>query len=191
MSMPSLKEKNKIVHYFGFGTNKDLAMMEHMIGRKKIKGTPGVLIGYELCIQRTDQFREEIPPTTPYAVPAKKLILNTWGPKFEMYVSRPNPTGLTYGTVWEITSEELAFVREWELVDYGCQEDAWGFALVKGKLQKVITQSFMKPPIDIDRVVTGKNYPAYIWSKKAMLKRADEIHEMYLQYLKNGKVYLD
>jgi hypothetical protein len=179
--MSSIKDTQKTILYFGFGTNKDLEMMEHMIGRKKIKGIPGILVGYEVCIQRADQFRKDIPPTTPYPVSPKDLILKSWGPNFEMYVSRPNPTGLAYGTIWEITPEELKLVREWELVDYGAQEDAWGIAVDStGKLCKIITQSFMKPPIDIDRVIEGKDYPAYIAPKEAMLKRADEIREQYL-----------
>jgi hypothetical protein len=189
MSMPSLKDKNKTIFYFGFGSNKDLAMMQHMIGKKKIKGIRGVLIGYEICIQRADQFRTDIPPTTPHAASPKDLILDTWGPKFEMYVSRPNPTGLAYGMIWELTPEDLELVREWELVDYGGQEDAWGIALdSKGKMYEVITQSFMKPPIDIDRVVKGKKYPAYIASKKAMLRRADELRELYLKQKKTTEV---
>jgi hypothetical protein len=188
MSMPSLEDTNQTVLYFGFGTNKDLAMMEHMIGRNKIEGTSGVLIGYEVCIQRTDQFRTEIPPTTPYPVSPRDLILKSWGPKFEMYVSRPNPIGLAYGTIWTITPEELELVREWELVDYGAQEDAWGIAIDEDENKhEVVTQSFMRPPIDIDRVVEGKNYPAYIWPKEVMLKRADELREQYLRLKADGK----
>lgn len=188
MSMPDIHDENQKVLYFGFGTNKDLAMMQHMIGRQDIKGQPGRLIGYEVCIQRADQFRSEIPPTSPFAVSPRDLILKSWGPKFEMYVSRPNPTAVAYGTIWDITVEELALVREWEVVDYGAQEDAWGLALIDdGQLVKVVTQSFMRPPIDIDRVVTGPEYDPYIWPKDAMLKRADELRAEFLQRQHNNK----
>jgi hypothetical protein len=44
----------------------------------------------------------------------------------------------------------------------------------------------MKPPIDIDRVIEGDDYPAYIAPKEAMLKRADEIREQYLQFKKSN-----
>ncbi len=189
MPMSSSIDNNQTLLYFGFGTNKDLAMMEHMVGRKKIEGTPGVLIGYDVCIQRTDQFRTEIPPTTPFQASPRDLIMRSWGPDFEMYVSKPNPNGRAYGTIWRITPEELELVREWELVDYGAQEDAWGIAIDETKVEyKVITQSFMRPPIDIDRVVEGKDYPAYIWPKDLMLKRADELREQYLRLKAEGKV---
>lgn len=182
-------DKNRFIYYFGFGTNKDLAMMEHMIGRKNITGEPGKLPGYDVCIQLTKQFRTEIPADSPFPVSPHDLILKSWGPDFEMYVSKPNPDGVAYGTIWEITIEELELVREWELVDYGAQEDAWGIAIADdGKNYKVITQSFMHPPIDIDRVVTGSNYEPYIWPKQAMLDRADELREQYLRLKASGEV---
>lgn len=174
--------QNATVNYFGFGTNRDLDMMAHMIGREEIEGEPGRLMGYEVCIQRADQFRTEIADTSPIPVSPKDIILRSWGPKFEMYVSRPNPDGIAYGTIWKITPEELELVREWELVDYGAQEDAKGMAInSQGQMIEVITQSFLKPA-EIDRVVTGDDYDPYIWSKEAMLKRADELRLQYLKF---------
>lgn len=177
-----MDNSKKIIAYFGFGTNRDIEMMEHMIGRKNIEGEHGKLQGYEITIQRTDQFRTEIPPNSPTPkLSAKDLIVRSWGPKFEMFTSRPNPGGVAYGTIWYITPEELELVREWEIVDYGCQEDAYGTAVTDdGRQVKVITQSFIKPA-EIDRVITGDDYEPYIWDKEAMLKRADELRQSYLE----------
>ncbi|HUU40445.1 MAG TPA: hypothetical protein VMW42_05865 [Desulfatiglandales bacterium] len=156
-----------------------------MIGRKNIKGEHGRLIGYELTIQRADQFRAEIPPTSPNPkMSPRDIIIDSWGPKFEMYTSRPNPTGIIYGTIWDITPEELELVREWEMVDLGCQEDARGIAVTdNGELVEVITQSFLKPA-KIDRVIKGDDYEPYIWDKETMLKTADQVR---LNYLKRKK----
>ncbi len=106
-----------------------------------------------------------------------------------MYVSRPNPDGVIYGTIWHITPEEFELVREWEMVDYGAQEDAKGKAInAKGKVVEVITQSFINDPIpEIDKVITGDDYKPYIASKEAMLKRADEIRLQYLELKKKTK----
>jgi hypothetical protein len=174
------------INYFGFGTNRDLEMMEHMIGRKNIKGEHGKLMGYEITIQRADQFRTEIPPTSPnQKMSVKDLIMKSWGPKFEMFTSRPNPKGVAYGTIWYITPEELELVRNWEIVDFGCQEDAYGVAITDdGRVVEVITQSFLKPA-EIDRVITGDDYNPYIWDKEAMLKRADELRVEYLEMKKS------
>lgn len=180
-------QNDNIIYYFGFGTNKDRDMMEHMVGRKGLIGEPGKLIGYDVCIQRADQFRTEIPENTPFKASPKDLIIKSWGQDFEMFVSKPNPDGVAYGTIWQLTLEELEFVREWEMVDYGAQEDAWGTAInEKGESFQVITQSFMKPPIEIDRVVTGEDYEPYIWPKKAMLRHADRILEQYKRLKSQG-----
>jgi hypothetical protein len=177
-----IRKKDGMIAYFGFGTNKDKDMMAHMIGRSEIEGEPGKLLGYDVCIQKAHQFRTEIPKTSPIDISPRDIIINSWGPDFEMFVSRPNPKGETYGTIWYITSDELELVREWEIVDYGAQEDAYGVAVnPKGQEIEVITQSFLKPT-EIDRVVVGADYEPYIWSKDAMLKRADEIREQYLGF---------
>jgi len=173
------------IKFFGFGTNRDLEMMQHMIGREDIKGEHGRLMGYELTIQRADQFRTEIPATSPNPkMSPRDLIISNWGSKFEMFTSRPNPTGVIYGTIWDITPEELELVRGWEIVDFGCQEDAYGTAITDdGRSVKVITQSFLKPA-EIDRVITGDDYKTYIWDKEVMLKKADQVR---LDYLKMKK----
>lgn len=174
--------KTKIIKYFGFGTNRDLDMMAHMIGRKDIVGELGRLLGYELCIQRGKQFRDEIPKTSPLKISPRTLIVRSWGPEFKMYVSRPNPDGIIYGTIWDITPEELELVREWEMVDYGAQEDAKGMAVnSSGEIIEVITQSFLSPPLpEIEQVITGDDYEPYIESKEAMLKKADEVRFQYV-----------
>jgi hypothetical protein len=173
---------NKIVKYFGFGTNRDLEMMEHMVGRKNIKGEHAKLLGYEITIQRADQFRDEISPNSPNPkLSPRDLIMKVWGPKFEMFTSRPNPKAVAYGAIWDLSPEEFELVREWEIVDFGCQEDAYGIAETDGgKKVRVITQSFLNPA-EIDRVITGDDYELYIWDKKAMLKQADRVRKEYLE----------
>ena len=98
----------------------------------------------------------------------------------------PNPDGVIYGTVWDITLEEFELVREWEMVDYGAQEDAKGMAInSKGEIIEVITQSFLNFPIpEIDEVIIGDDYESYIASKEAMLKKADEVRFRYLDLKK-------
>jgi hypothetical protein len=173
----------KEIKYFGFGTNKDLEMMEHMIGRKNIQGEKGKLFGYELCVQRGAQFREEIPENSVLGISPRTLIVNSWGPEFKMYVSRPNPEGIIFGTIWDITEDEFQLVREWEMVDYGAQEDVKALASnSKGEMVGVITQSFINSPTpEIESVITDENYNPYIESKEAMLNKADQVRENYLK----------
>lgn len=183
------KSETLLIKYFGFGTNRDKEMMIHMVGRKDIFGEPGRLIGYELCILKASQFRDEIPKTSPVNISPRAIVEEAWGPDFEMYVSRPKPDGVIYGTIWYITQKEFDLVREWEMVDCGAQEDAKGIAVdSKGEITEVVTQSFLNPPIsDIDRIVTGDDYEPYIARKEAMLKMADEVRLQYLERIKKDR----
>jgi hypothetical protein len=174
------------INYFGFGSNRDIEMMRHMIGRKDIKGEHGRLLGYEITIQKANQFRNEVLPTSPIpGLSPKDIITKNWGSDFEMFTSRPSPKGIVYGTIWYITPEELELVENWELVDFGCQERAYGKAITDdGRSVDVVTQSFLKPA-EVDCVITGDDYDPYIWDKETMLKRADKVR---LEYLKMKKV---
>jgi hypothetical protein len=177
-----MSDSRATIKYFGFGTNKDLAMMQHMIGRQDVKGTPGRLIGYEVCVQKASQFRTLTPPTSSSPLTPRQLIIKNWHKDFLMYVSRPNPLGIAHGMIWWITPKELELVRNWEIVDFGAQDDAYGWALDdSGELQQVITQSFVRPePTDIHQVVEGSDYEPYIEDKQAMLDKADYLREEYL-----------
>ena len=177
-----------VIKYFGFGTNKDRDMMEHMVGRKGLLGEPAKLPGYQVCPSLAKDFRKEIPPDSPSPYrSAYDILANGWGPDFEMYCSVPDKDAVAYGTLWYLTPLELALCREWELVDYGCQEDAYGVAITEsGDKIPVITQSFMRPPFKIHKKVDGSDYPAYVADKAAMLKTADESRESYIKLHKQA-----
>lgn len=176
------------IKYFGFGTNRDHDMMAHMIGRDTIHGEPGQLFGYELCVLRGKQFRDIVPKTSPLTISPRAMIVESWGPDFAMYVSRPNPLGVIFGMIWDMSAEEFKLVREWEMVEYGAQEDAQGIAITaSGEFVEVVTQSFLNPPIpEIERVVVGDDYEPYIALKDEMLQRADEVRMVYLKLQKSG-----
>ncbi|OGK43666.1 hypothetical protein A2957_02860 [Candidatus Roizmanbacteria bacterium RIFCSPLOWO2_01_FULL_38_11] len=175
------------VKYFGFGTNKDLDMMVHMVGRSDLVGEPGRLIGFDVCIQKSREMREEIPETSPLKIPPKDLIIQNWGPDFDMFVSRPNPNGIAYGTIWDLTQDEIDLVKEWEAVDYGVQDEVWAIAIdSKGHFVQVETQTLLKPTDKIDRIITGEDYDPYIAPKKSMLDLADDIRIRYLERKKKG-----
>jgi len=174
-------DTQKIAKYFGFGTNKDFDMMAHMVGNFDLKGEPGKLLGYELCIQNLNQIRDIIPPDSPVKSSPQAMIRKSFGDSFDLYVSRPKEGAVIYGTIWDLTPRELELVREWELVDYGMQEDAKAMAVnSKGEIIQVITQSLLKEPRDVDRIISEENYDAYVAPKEEMLKMADKVRADYL-----------
>ena len=169
------------IKYFGYGTNSDKGMMAHMVGNKNLKGEKGKLLGFELCIQKLKHIRNIVPKSSPIDKSPRELIRKNFDNKFELYIARPKQDGEIFGTIWELSEEELSLVKEWELVDIGMQEEVQAIAInSKGKLVNVETQALMKPPAEIDRVVKGKDYPAYIVSKEKMLKVADDSREYIL-----------
>ena len=174
------ESKSDAVKYFGFGTNKDLDMMIHMVGNPNLKGEHGKLIGYELCIQNINQIRDGIIP--PFKKSPREIIKNGFGNSFKLYVIRPKDGKSVHGTIWNLTREEFERTRNWELVDFGMQEDAKGMAVdSKGKQVQVETQALLKEPREIESIIEGDNYDPYIAPREAMLKTADEVLKDYLK----------
>ncbi|OGE31668.1 hypothetical protein A2631_00785 [Candidatus Daviesbacteria bacterium RIFCSPHIGHO2_01_FULL_44_29] len=173
-----------IVKYFGYGSNADRDMMVHMVGREDLKGEPGKLIGYQLCIQTLDQIRDIVPEASPVKTSPREMIRQTYGDSFELFIAIPKPDAVAYGTIWDLTPEEVNLVKEWELVDYGMQEEVNAMAMDSaGNLIQVETQAVLDPPGEFDRVVEGNDYPRYIADRDAMLREADKARLSYQKML--------
>jgi hypothetical protein len=177
-----MDDSKKIIKYFGFGTNKDYDMMAHMVGRTDLKGEPGKLIGYEVCIQKSRDMRTDIPPTSPLKIPPAEIIIGDWGSDFDMFVSRPNLNAVAYGTIWDLTPEDLELVKEWECVEYGLQDEVQAMAMdFRSNLVQVEIQSLTRPTDKIDRVINGDDYEPYVADKEKMLAMADKLRVEYLK----------
>jgi len=175
-------ENDTTIYYFGYGTNKDLAMMQHMVGRKDLHGEPGVLLDFELAIQSFNQIRGEIKEGSPAPVSPRTIIEEGFDNTFELFVAKPKKGAKCYGTIWHLTPHEFELTREWELVDFGMYEDAEGIALnEKGEEFKVMTQALIDKPDEVDRIVEGADYEAYLIQKNKILAKADQVREEYYQ----------
>lgn len=174
-----------IVKYFGYGSNSDKDMMVHMVGREDLKGEPGKLIGYQLCIQSLDQIRDIIPPNSPLKVSPRDLVRQGFGDKFDLFIAVPKPDAVTYGTIWDLTPEEIDLVKEWECVDYGMQEEVQAMAMDSSNQPiQIETQAVIDPPAKFYTTIEGNDYPRYIVDKSKMLSVADEVRLNYQKILK-------
>lgn len=174
-----------IIKYFGYGSNADKDMMVHMVGREDLKGEPGKLIGYQLCVQSLDQIRNIIPPTSPLKESPQQIIRKGFGDKFDLFIAVPKPDAVAYGTIWDLTPDEIDLVKNWELVDFGMQEEVQAMAMNSGgELIQVETQAVVDPPAEYYTIIEDNDYPRYIADKEIMLKTADEVREDYLKMLK-------
>lgn len=175
----------KTIKFFGYGSNADKDMMVHMVGREDLKGESGKLIGYQLCIQSLDQIRNIIPPTSPLKESPQQIIRKKFGDKFDLFIAVPKPDAVVYGTIWELTPEEIELVKNWELVDFGMQEEVQAMAInSNGELLQVETQAVVDPPAEYHTVIEDNGYPRYIVDKELILKTADEVREDYLKMIK-------
>ncbi|MBS3168639.1 gamma-glutamylcyclotransferase [Candidatus Woesearchaeota archaeon] len=91
--------------YFGYGANKNIDMIEAIIGRKP-KGTPAKLKDYELCIQVWNEIPRKI----------KSILFECgWDDKFQTYCIRSKKGKEVWGTLWELTQAERDLIGHWEM----------------------------------------------------------------------------
>jgi len=175
-------QKDKVIKYFGHGTNRDHDMMAAIIGRNNIAGEPGKLLGYELGIQKIENMREKIPENSPIKKPPCDIVKDFQGTNFEMYVVRPNSDAVTHGMIWDVTPDEFEILSDWEAVDCGVQENIETIAINnKGEKISIITHGLLNHPRDVDRIVEGKDYEAYIISRDQMLSSAEVLRKDFLR----------
>lgn len=171
-----------MLNYFGYGTNRDLAMMAAMIGREKIEGQPGKLLGFELCIQKINDIPGEVLKTSPVQTSPREIIVACFDENFELYIIRPKINGLTYGTIWQLTEAEYDLVREWEMLEFGMQEDIKAIAMdSEGRVINVITHGSLSPSLPINRVIEGNDYEDYLVSKEKILAVAETTRKEYFE----------
>src|SRR5262249_49502267 len=128
---------------------------------------------------------KDIPDTVAERAPEPRspheIVEQAFGASFEVYITRPKPGSVTYGTLWHITAEELELVHEWELLEFGMQEEMKAVAIdARGDTVEVDTHGLLDPEIPVDRVVSGDDYVDYLVPKEDILRVA---HEVRLEYL--------
>lgn len=178
-----MPDDTKLLKYFGPVTNSDPEMMFHMVGRR-LHGEPGILKGYDLCIQKINHIRDIIPKNSPLSISPRELIRGHFGDNFELYVLRPNPDATIPGTIWDVTPLEMMLIKEWEMIDYGMQEQIKTTAFdSKGNPVEVEIQALLDESHEIDRVVNAETADLYIGPKEKMWEIADSCREDYLKMI--------
>lgn len=175
--------------YFGYGTNRDHDMMAAMIGRDHLEGVKATLPGYELVIQDLEHISDKVLPTAPVPRSPREIMGTALGKKAKLYIIRPNPKSFTHGTIWQITDEEYEMVRDWELLDFGMQEDLKAEAQTEfGKKIQVQTHGSSNPELPMDTAVEGATYQDYIVPKEEILKTARRVHQEFLDRMSKSNL---
>lgn len=170
--------------YFGYGANSRIEMLEAITGNHNLVGKPAVLSGFVLCIQRLDQVPNSVVQTSPIQISPQQLLRESWPDSFESYIIKPgNESDKVIGTIWELTPEERALVREWELIDFGWYRDLKGKAKTKNGVVEVETEG-LREGQEVDREVDGENYEPFLNSLEDFQKVAERARREYYQRLR-------
>ncbi|MBI2326808.1 gamma-glutamylcyclotransferase [Candidatus Curtissbacteria bacterium] len=158
------------VEYFAYGVNCVSEMMEALLGRIP-KSYAARLNGYELCIQTWDEIPE----------PVRNILSADWGPDFRAYRIRPAEDKSVRGIVWQLSPEELALVKNWEM-DGLWTETAEVIVHVNGQPDPVtgVETSVVTDP-NIKIRFKGERYIIYLNDKDKMLQAARRSREIYLR----------
>lgn len=174
------------IPYFGYGTNRDHDMMAAMIGRDDLIGIRAFAHDYELVIQNLEHIPGEVSPTAPFPQSPREILKSALGDDARLYIIRPKPGAIVYGTLWYITPEEYEMVRDWELLDFGMQEDMKIIAETEtGETLTVQTHGFDNPNLPMSIVIEGEGYEDYLVDKEKILATARRVNQEFRERIKN------
>lgn len=170
----------KIIPYFGYGTNRDHDMMAAMIGRDNLSGVRGIIFDYELVIQNLEHISDKILPTAPVARSPREIMKTALSDNAKLYIIRPKSGAITYGTIWQITPDEYEMVRDWELLDFGMQEDMQILGQTEtGEKTTVQTHGSNDPDLPMSIVIEGGDYQDYVVPKEKILETARQVNKEF------------
>lgn len=171
------------VSYFGYGANRDQKMMEWITGNPKLKGRPGVLTGYKLCVQRLDQIPDTVTETAPVPISPRKVLKDNWPETFTSYIIKEVRESEVSGTIWELTPQERELVRNWELIDFGWYRDIKTKAVTEDGAEVEVETEGLRPKQEVDREVNGKNYKTWLHPPEEFERIATKSRSEYLETL--------
>jgi len=167
--------------YFGYGANRDPKMMEWITGNPNLKGKPGVLKGFKLCVQRLDQIPDTVAEAVPVQVSPRKILSNNWPKTFTSYIIKEDSQSKVHGIVWELTLQERELVRDWELIDFGWYKDIETKVTTEDGLEVSVQTEGLRDGQPIDREVNGKDYETFLNPPEDFEKVATKSRQEFLE----------
>lgn len=170
----------QMISYFGYGTNRDHDMMAAMVGRDKLSGVKGIIFDYELVVQDLEHISDKVLSTAPVPRSPREIMKTALGDNAKLYIIRPKPGAITYGMIWQLTPEEYEMVKDWELIDFGMQEDINVSAQTEnGEKITVRTHGLNDPDLPMSTAIEGKNYQDYVVPKEKILETARQVNKEF------------
>jgi len=176
------------IYYFGYGTNRDPKMIAAILGKPEteLNGTPAILEGYDIAVQRLDQVPDVISPKAPANISPRDILKESWGKDFMSYVIKPNSKGRVSGVIWVLTPEEHERIRDWELVDFGWYEDCEGTARTTDGQVIEIMSNRLGTEQSVDHIVDGLDYEVWLDSAERFIEVAEKARREYDERIMRG-----
>ncbi|NCU37938.1 gamma-glutamylcyclotransferase [Candidatus Saccharibacteria bacterium] len=140
--------------FFGFGANREVAMIQAITGKSPQIVGEATLRGYQLCIQSL----KDIPT---HGHNPRRLLRKAWGSDFRSYVIRKEKSSSVGGTVFRISRYDRKLLDMWELVPKDWQySTVVRVTLANGKTIRARTQTL---PIEQQcKKVTSVSYASWL-----------------------------
>lgn len=171
------------VLYFGYGANRDQKMMEWITGTKELKGTPAVLKGYKLVVQRLDQIPDLALSAAPAPFSAREMVVMNWPEDFTSYTIKEDPEGEVHGTLWELSPQDRDLVRDWELIDFGWYKDLKVTVKTEDGRELEVQTEGIGDGQEYDREVDGSNYETWLNPPAEFERIATKSRQEYFERL--------
>lgn len=183
--------------YAGYGANMDPIMIREIIGHRPKDDLGRIsIVGYELCIQTLEQIPDTRLPGSSIRKSPKSFIIESWGKNsdFRTYGIRPNPESKVDARLFELTDEDLGFMRRWELTDTGWFKPAEvtvkyidnGLRTDKGNTAVAVTEILGEGQA-AERAARNQEYDVYLNGKQPMHSRAQKVRKEYEDERKSKK----
>ena len=145
------------VYYFGYGANRNLDMIKAITGAEPVWGKEGFLKDYQLFLQPLKYVVDPKDFGQEDSFGARTRLQGKWGKEFKSYVVKKCTGSVVAGTIWKLTTRDLRWINNWELVDFGWYKVGLDTAETKdGEKYIVYVQFLTEKDNSGEKVVAGR-----------------------------------
>lgn len=165
------------LYYFGYGANRDLDMIKAITGADPVWGKEGLLKDYSLFLQPLKNIIDPSDFGQSDSFGARTRLQQKWDNQFKSYVVKKSTGDSVAGTIWKLSTKDLRWINNWELVDFGWYNIDLGTAETKDAEEYIVYVQYLPDSSNPGDKVDGKNYQPYINNKEEMLETARGLKE--------------
>jgi hypothetical protein len=165
--------------FFGYGANRSKSKIVSILGHEPGKFVGAVLLHFNLGVQKLSDIPEA----------AQRIMKEVYGNDFKAYSLTPGE-GVVIGTLWQISDEDLAKIKEWEMDGLWREIIEVEVMSSGGKIVKAFTEK-SKDEFGISEVIDGIIYSEFDFERKEKIPNAEEDAYYTQEQIEKIKKWLD